>query len=327
MLKKISIGSAILFLVCTLVSIALLPFVIDDVGKMVSQYESTHSGYVHFYEKDATGITTIYLSDYYEDLEISESTDGMIHAYYREAIPYQVSYAEMQDNQGELTLDRRFTQGTGNNFSREYMVESVLYSLSPLRQSYRLEVPKGVAVKVRDYYRLENPQELDVSLYEPQPTPEELAIEQAAALTREQAREYYSDTVSIKAELNRILGEYRQGTITQEEWEQRTEDQLYKYETLLEKLFSVTESLQDKDYSSAVRKLRYDLQEEMIEIQQDELEKKFRQGEIGKEYYYQQDLELEQKKEEAEQMQESYDYADDILDMAESIYGYDYSID
>ena len=44
MLKKISVASAILLLVCILVSIALLPFAIDDFGKMVSQYETAHSG-------------------------------------------------------------------------------------------------------------------------------------------------------------------------------------------------------------------------------------------------------------------------------------------
>ena len=83
MLKKISVASAILLLVCILVSIALLPFAIDDFGKMVSQYETAHSGYTLFYEKDTEGISSLYLSDYYEDLEIVESPDGVIRAYAR----------------------------------------------------------------------------------------------------------------------------------------------------------------------------------------------------------------------------------------------------
>lgn len=78
MLKKISVASAILLLVCILVSIALLPFAIDDFGKMVSQYETAHSGYTLFYEKDTEGISSLYLCDYYEDLEIVESPDGVI---------------------------------------------------------------------------------------------------------------------------------------------------------------------------------------------------------------------------------------------------------
>ena len=191
MLKKISVASAILLLVCILVSIALLPFAIDDFGKMVSQYETAHSGYTLFYEKDTEGISSLYLSDYYEDLEIVESPDGVIRAYARESIPYSVSYAEMLEPDGQLTLERRYNGLSGNNFSREYMVDRVLASMSNSSYSFRLEVPKDLPVKVTNYYRLTNPQELDVSLYQPEPEelpqpeesrPERLTNQQALSL-------------------------------------------------------------------------------------------------------------------------------------------------
>lgn len=131
---------------------------------MVSQYETAHSGYTLFYEKDTEGISSLYLSDYYEDLEIVESPDGVIRAYARESIPYSVSYAEMLEPDGQLTLERRYNGLSGNNFSREYMVDRVLASMSNSSYSFRLEVPKDLPVKVTNYYRLTNPQELDVSL-------------------------------------------------------------------------------------------------------------------------------------------------------------------
>ena len=328
MLKKISVASAILLLVCILVSIALLPFAIDDFGKMVSQYETAHSGYTLFYEKDTEGISSLYLSDYYEDLEIVESPDGVIRAYARESIPYSVSYAEMLEPDGQLTLERRYNGLSGNNFSREYMVDRVLASMSNSSYSFRLEVPKDLPVKVTNYYRLTNPQELDVSLYQPEPEelpqPEESRPER---LTNQQAREYYNKAASVDRELETLVNQYKLGQISENEYLEERTLLLDSYADVLSGLFMGTLSLEGEDYASILEKTQYDLQEDYIEATHERLELDFRNGNLTKEQYYEQDLELERQKTEVEGFQEQYLEAEDLLDLLENMYGYDYSID
>lgn len=329
MLKKISIGSAILLLVCILVSIALLPFAIDDFGKMVAQYEAAHSGYEQFYEKNPEGITTLYLNDYYEDLEIVESGDGMIRASARETNPYTVSYAEILDADGQLTLDLRYNSGSGSNFNREYMVESILASMSGGNRHFRLEVPKGIAVKVRNYYRLTNPQELDVSLY--QKTEPVHSVENETSeplyLNGEQARAYYTKATNLDLSLENLVRKYELGEISADKYQEERTSLLESYSELLSELFAGTERMQDEDFSSILEKTQYDLEEDFIEATQSRLERDFRDKVLTKEEYYQQDLELERQKKEVEDLQDQYPQAEELLDLLEEIYGYDYSID
>ena len=327
MLKKISVASAILLLVCILVSIALLPFAIDDFGKMVSQYEAAHSGYTLFYEKDAEGVSFLHLNDYYEDLEVVESPDGVIRAYARESIPYSVSYAEMQKPDGQLTLDRRYSSLGGSNFSREYMVDRLLASMSN-NNVFRLEVPKNLPVKVSSYYRLSNPQELDVSLY--QPAPEEFPQQEESRperLTNQQAREYYNKAASVDRELETLVNQYELGQISENAYLEERTLLLDSYANVISSLFAGTLSLEGEDYAPILEKAQYDLEEEYIEATQARLERDFRNGTLPKEQYYEQDLELERQKTEIEGLQEQYPEAENLLDRLENMYGYDYSID
>ena len=182
---------------------------------------------------------------------------------------------------------------------------------------------------MRNYYRLTNPQELDVSLY--QKTEPVHSVENETSeplyLNGEQARAYYTKATNLDLSLENLVRKYELGEISADKYQEERTSLLESYSELLSELFAGTERMQDEDFSSILEKTQYDLEEDFIEATQSRLERDFRDKVLTKEEYYQQDLELERQKKEVEDLQDQYPQAEELLDLLEEIYGYDYSID
>lgn len=98
-----------------------------------------------------------------------------------------------------------------------------------------------------NYYRLTNPQELDVSLYQPEPEelpqPEESRPER---LTNQQAREYYNKAASVDRELETLVNQYKLGQISENEYLEERTLLLDSYADVLSGLFMGTLSLEGR---------------------------------------------------------------------------------
>jgi len=344
MLKKITVIALIVMLVMLLTTAVLAPFAVSQVAEQVTTVVDTYSTQKERLTIPAEGVKTVSFDhgQWVQSMELLPSPDGEIHVYSDEYAVRDSQFSYSIDKEhGHLEIGR-YPLGGWNGLSA-LTPDNLMVSLSGLFNqndpSVQLYLPKGIAYdldswmvgvnhwkedEVETYYAEQSGdynQKEEASIVSPDAQPVE--PDKDAANTPDPESDIRKKAVE-KATLNngalleaaRSYADNGDDTAFWDAVSPMLEElaDLYAEQVML----SGSENWLEIDLSETFREyMSLQLEESLLEVEQERLEKAYRNNLITKAEYYESDLELDYEQETIENTLDGMDAAEDLLERIE----------
>lgn len=147
MLKKTAIISLVLFIIFSIVFVALIPLATADMIKMAGDYHSQYSVEYDLLTQPTEGIKSVKLTgDWISDLEVVSSADENIHVItdgYR--IRTITKLTPTIDENGVLLVDIRMDRSAATGMNLANVFRAIFGEMNNRSHNYiRLELPRGI---------------------------------------------------------------------------------------------------------------------------------------------------------------------------------------